>query len=113
MNRIGVGSLLAILFTSGAHGQTGCATKHPEPGVFVCYPNPSEHKEDGEIGTAFHVSAQVNAPKGRKIGRFVLLIDDSQVYQSRLAMPLEQLSIEVNVKSPFLTSTHTIQLIAD
>src|ERR1017187_5363739 len=93
-----MGRLVLLLIVNVAiQAQTVCGTGHEIPGVFICYPNPGEHQEDQNVSTEFHLSAQVNAPPGRRIGHYVVQIDGRNVYQSRLSLPMERLSIETNV----------------
>jgi hypothetical protein len=102
-----------FLITGGpaAEAQTNCATQHAAGGVFICYPNPTENRADSIIPDLFHLSAQANAGHGQLIGRYRVLIDSRLVSDTRLAIPVQNLSIETNLKSPFDSGSHTLQLV--
>ena len=115
MNSAGVYTRFGILllFTYAAPAQTGCGIQHTEPGVFICYPNPIANPEDASVPDVFHLSAQGNASKGHTISQYLVQIDGRRVYEIRLAVPLQQLSIETNLKSPFSAGSHTLRLVID
>ena len=104
---------ILLVLSRAADAQTGCGTEHPQLGAFICYPNPAENTGDARLPQLFHLSAQGNAPAGRLIRRYVVLIDGRPVYEKRLAVPTQSLSIETNVKSPFSSGTHTLGLSVD
>src|SRR5712691_10065783 len=111
----GVCLCFAMLMFLGrdADAQTNCATQHTSSGAFICYPNPAENGADSIVPDIFHLSAQVNAPNGQAVARYTVLIDGHLVYENRLAIPIQRLSIETNLKSPFDSGSHTVQLVVD
>jgi hypothetical protein len=104
--------LLSILACQ-ARAQTTCGIRHSDAGVFVCYPNPAENDGDSAVPDILHLSAQANAPDGQTIGRYSVLIDNRLIYENRIAVPAQRLSIETNVKSPFDSGSHTLKLVVD
>ena len=115
MNTIEVYSCfaLSLLVSCTARGQTSCGIRHTEPGVFICYPNPSEDTADASVPDVFHLSAQGNAPEGHKISRYVVQLDGRRLYENRLAIPVQRLSVETNLKSPVNSGLHTLRVIMD
>lgn len=106
---------LAVLLALGygAYGQSNCGLEHVQLGAFICYPNPTSHAEDANIPDVFHLSAQANAPNGRKIRRYMVLIDGHRIYENRLSVPVERISIETNVTSPYSSGQHALGLFVD
>jgi hypothetical protein len=96
-----------------AEAQTACALQHVAPGVYICYPNPASNPEDEVIPGVFHLSAQGNAPSGKTIVHFRVLLDDHLVYENWAVPPVQKLSLETNLSSPFESGTHTLQLVVD
>jgi hypothetical protein len=105
--------LFYLILGPVAKAQTGCALQHTETGVYICYPNPAENPEDTVIHDSVHFSAQGNAPNGKTIGHFKVLIDDHLVYESWATPPTQKLSIETNLNLPFDSGEHTLQLAID
>jgi hypothetical protein len=104
-------ALLLLMAGSQAGAQTNCETRHPNPGVFICYPNPAENPADADIPETFHISAQVKAAEGRTVRLYSILIDGRVVYESKLPAALKKLSIETNLKSPPDRNPHTLGLV--
>jgi hypothetical protein len=104
---------LALLFLAfqGVNAQTSCGVEHPATGVFICYPNPSENDADATVPDVFHLSAQANAPEGQAIAAYSVSLDNRTIYRMDLAVPISNLSIEKNLKSPFPSGVHTLRLI--
>ena len=102
---------LEILLISGrvADAQSNCALQHSGAGVFICYPDPSQAATSA-VPNVFHLSAQANAAEGRTIAGFKVLIDNQLASDITLPAPLQKLSIETNVKSPFSNGMHTLTL---
>lgn len=105
--------LMLLLLGRAAEAQTACATQHTAIGAFICYPNPSENAEDSTIPDVFHLSAQGNAGEGQVIAGFKVLIDNRLVYESRLPLPIQRLSVETNLRSPFDSGSHTLRFVVD
>ncbi len=110
---VGVDCCLAVLFLlgGGAEAQTTCGAQNTSDGVFICYPNPSQNEADSTVPDTFHLSAQGNAPEGHLAIGYRVLIDNRLVYVKKLATPTQKLSIEANVRSPFDSGSHTLQLL--
>jgi hypothetical protein len=107
---LGLTRLLSLLlFGSSVYGQTGCAIEHTAPGAFICFPSSSE----ASVPELFHLSAQGNALEGAKISHYVVFLDKTIAYESRLATPAQRLSIEVNVRSSFISGLHTLTVFMD
>jgi hypothetical protein len=102
---------LFLIASSNAGAQTTCGTSHPNPGVFICYPNPAESPADANIPETFHVSAQVNPAEGQTVRRYNILIDDRVVYEGKLPSPLKKLSIETNLRSAPGPGSHSLSLV--
>jgi len=100
----------SLLLGRAAEAQTDCAIRHTAPGAFICYPNPSENGADAMVPDIFHLSAQANAAGGQAIGGYKVLIDNALVYDG-LQAPIQNLSIEINLKSRFDAGAHTLQLV--
>ena len=94
-----------------AKAQTSCATENPGIGVFICFPSSSVNGTDAAMPNLFHLSAQANAADGQLITRYRVLIDNRQILDNPLAIPLQNLSIESNLKAPFESGSHTLQLL--
>src|SRR5579884_3941692 len=105
------GLLLLLVEGGNAGAQTSCATRHQNPGVFICYPNPAENPADADLPDTFHISAQVNPAEGRTVRRYGILIDGAVVYDGKLPAPLKKLSIETNLKSPPAAGSHSLSLV--
>ncbi len=105
---LGIVVLLALSGTAGA--QTSCSIQHPGPGVFICYPNPSEIA--ATVPALFHLSAEVNAPSGATIHRYSIFLDNQLLYDNRLATSAERLPVELNLVSPFNSGSHTLRIMA-
>jgi hypothetical protein len=105
--------LMALLLLCGraSEAQTTCATQHTASGAFICYPNPSENAKDSNVPAVFHLSAQGNAAEGRLIAGYKVLIDKRQIYEKKLAAPVQKLSVETNLKSPFDSGTHSLHVV--
>ena len=103
---------LAILmgFSSAAGAQTSCGIQHSGPGVFICYPTGSGGPSGAAVPELFHVSAQANAPEGAATRHYSVFLDNQLLYDNRLATPIQRLSIEVNVRSPFHSGAHTLRV---
>src|SRR6185312_12736393 len=103
----------ALLLIAGdnAAAQTNCGNLHPNPGVFICYPNPAENPVDADVPDTFHISAQANPAEGQTIRHYSILLDGRTVYDGKLPAALKKLSIETNLKSPVSTSEHTLKLV--
>lgn len=102
--------LLLLLGTVDMYAQSTCANAHRAPGAFICSPNQSLHSRGLWVPELFHFSAQGNALSGRKIEFYVVSLDGKALYQSRLAAPMERLSIELNLRSTTLSGTHTLSI---
>lgn len=59
----------------------------------------------------FHLSAQANAPNGRLIPGYRVLLDNRLISEKRFFAPVARLSIETNLRSPLYSGTHTLQLV--
>jgi hypothetical protein len=105
-------SSLFLIATGDVGAQTTCGTRHPNPGVFICYPNPAENPSDADLPETFHISAQVNSADGQTVRGYSILIDGRVVYESRLPAPVKKLSIETNLKPPLKTSARSLSLLA-
>jgi hypothetical protein len=101
----------SFFFFQVVNAQTSCGIEHPASGVFICYPNPSEKDADSTIPAVFHLSAQANAAEGQAIAGYTVLLDDRAIYRIALPAPVRNLSIETNLKSPFDSGVHTLQLV--
>lgn len=104
---------ILCFLTPGLPAQTTCAAEHPSPGVFICYPNPAENATDAPVPRIFHLSAQANAAKGATISRYRVFLDNRSVFDASVAVPIQTLSIETNVQSPFDSGVHTLRLVVD
>jgi hypothetical protein len=104
---------ILLLLSRTAYSQTGCGGQYTNPGVYICYPNPSENAADVRVPDIFHLSAQGNASAGGTIQRYTVLLDGRVIYENRLATSTPQLSIEINLKSPFSSGTHTLRVMVD
>ena len=115
MSRAAIYLRAAILLTLAhtAHAQTVCGSARTGLGAFICYPAAPARASETSIPEVFHLSAQGNAPPGRLIRRYIVLVDGRPIYENRLAMPMQQLSIETNVKSPFTSGVHTLSVVID
>ena len=100
-----------LLLARGAEAQTTCGAQNTGDGVFICYPNPFQNKADSTVPETFHLSAQGNAPEGHVAVAYRILIDNRLVYVKKLLTPTQKLSIETNVKSPFDSGSHKLQLV--
>jgi Beta-propeller repeat len=109
----GACSFLCSLLGLIAEAQTTCGLQHANPGVYICYPDPASSPEDAVIPGVFHFSAQVNAPTGEIVVHFRVLLDDQVVYDNRAVPPVQKLSLETNLNSPFPSGTHTLQFVVD
>jgi hypothetical protein len=105
--------LLWVLAGLTAEAQTSCALQHTAAGVYICYPNPASSPEDAVIPGVFHFSAQANAPSGKTVVHFRVLLDERLVYENWAVPALPKLSLETNLNSPFESGTHTLQLVVD
>ena len=105
--------LFLLLFGSSVYGQTGCSIEHADPGAFICFPSLAANPGEASVPNLFHLSAQGNAWAGGKITRYVVFLDKTVAYESRLATPAQRLSIEVNVRSSFTSGFHTLTVIID
>ncbi|MEO7143387.1 MAG: hypothetical protein ABI165_07770 [Bryobacteraceae bacterium] len=105
--------MMLALLVWDAEAQTNCSTRHTDQGVFICYPDPTGNIEDSIVPRGFHLSAQANAPKGRAIAHYAVLIDNRVVFENRLAIPVQNLSIETNLSSPFDSALHTLKFVVD
>jgi hypothetical protein len=103
--------VLRLLLGVASEAQTNCAVQHAASGVFICYPNPSENRADTLVPGIFHLSAQGNPAGGQVIAGYKVLIDNRLVYENRFFAPLQNLSIETNLKSPFDSGMHTLRLV--
>lgn len=107
---VGLGTALLLGLSGSVAAQTPCGIQHPGPGVFICYPNPSE--STAGVPALFHISAQVNAPSGATTRRYSIFLDNQLLYDNRLATSAERLPIELNLVSPFHSGSHTLRLTA-
>jgi hypothetical protein len=103
------GVVLGLAGESG-FGQTSCAIQHTGSGVFICFPNLSQHSTEISIPEFFHLSAQGNAPEGSTIARYIVSLDSQVVYDMRLVTPVRRLSIELNLTSPWKSGSHTLRV---
>ncbi len=108
-NFLGAGAVIVLAVASAAVAQTSCGIEHTGPGVFICYPNPSDNP-GAAVPELFHVSAQANAPEGSATRHYAVFLDNQLLYDNRLATPLQRLSIEANVRSPFTSGAHTLRI---
>ena len=100
--------LLLLLGAGSVYAQSTCGNQHRAPGAFVCSPNPAFDSRGASVPEMFHVSAQGNALTGRKIDFYRISLDRKPIFQSRLAIPAERLSIEVNLRSTVVSGIHTL-----
>jgi hypothetical protein len=100
-----------LLMGRAAQAQTSCSAQHVATGAFICYPNPSENDKDSIVPSLFHLSAQGNAADGSEISGYRVLIDSRLVYENKLPAPIQKLSIETNLKSPFDSGLHRLQVV--
>jgi hypothetical protein len=103
--------ILLLLLSSAVEAQTNCGIQHTAIGVFICYPNPSESVEDSLVPDIFHLSAQGNTSDGQMIAGYEVKIDNRRIYENKLSVPTQRLSIETNLKSPFDSGSHSLQLV--
>jgi hypothetical protein len=101
---------LPLLLGWPMEAQTNCATRHLDRGVFICYPNPSENSADRSVSDVFHLSAQGNAREGQAIAGYKVTIDNRTIYETTLAAPIQALSLETNLKSPFESGSHQLRV---
>src|SRR6185312_9418673 len=107
------GVAIGLLLSHSVYAQTSCGSEHREPGVFICYPNPSLNTADSTLPQIFHISAQGNAPEGKTIGRYTIAVDSRVVYQNRMITPVQRLAIELNLKSSVAAGLHTLRVSVD
>jgi hypothetical protein len=110
---VGMWLLFWTLLGLAAEAQTDCASQHASTGVYICYPNPAENPSDAVIPDGFHLSAQGNAPVGKTVSHFRVLLDNHLVYENWAVPPVQKLSIETNLNSPFDSGVHTLQFVVD
>jgi Beta-propeller repeat len=96
-----------------AQAQTNCAMEHATTGIYICYPNPADNPLDAVIPASFHLSAQGNAPGGKTITHFKVMLDDHLVYENWAIPPVQKLSVETNLSSPFDSGVHTLEFAVD
>jgi len=108
---LSLGAIALLGFSGAARAQTTCGIQHTGPGVFICYPNPSEYPADKSVPELFHVSAQANGPEGVTTRRYSVFLDNDLLYDNRLAIPVSRLSIEVNLRSTFKSGAHTLRVV--
>jgi hypothetical protein len=101
---------LPLLLGWPMEAQTNCATQNLKGGVFICYPNPTENSTDRSVSDIFHLSAQGNAPEGQMISGYKVTIDSRTIYETTLAAPIQTLSLETNLKSPFESGSHQLRV---
>lgn len=94
-----------------AEPQSTCSSQHADTGVFSCYPGTAQTQADAKVPEIFHLSAQANAPSGRLIGGYRVLLDNRLISEKRFFAAVARLSIETNLRSPFSSGTHTLQLV--
>jgi hypothetical protein len=104
---------LFLIVSNDAGAQTTCATRYPNPGVFICYPNPAENPADANIPETFHISAQVNSAEGQTVRNYRILIDGRVVYEGKLPSPLKKFSIETNLRWSPGPGSHNLSLVVD
>src|SRR4051794_34367297 len=102
--------LLLLLDAGWVHAQSTCANQHRAPGAFICSPTPALDSRHVFVPELFHLSAQGNASGDRRIESYVISLDRSPIYQSRLAAPAERLSIEINLRSSVASGIHTLRV---
>lgn len=107
------GVAIGLLLSHSVYAQTSCGSEHREPGVFICYPNPSLNTADSTLPQIFHISAQGNAPEGKTIGSYTIAVDSRVVYQNRMITPVQRLAIELNLKSSVTEGLHTLRVSVD
>jgi hypothetical protein len=107
------GVAIGLLLSHSVYAQTSCGSEHREPGVFICYPNPSLNTADSTLPQIFHISAQGNAPAGKTIGSYMIAVDNRVVYQNRMITPVQRLAIELNLKSSVAEGLHTLRVSVD
>jgi hypothetical protein len=103
------GSVLLLVLLRCLDAQTSCSVEHSGPGVFICSPSPG----DEPIPEYFHISVQANAFSEHGIRYYQILLDGKLQYDSRLPIPLERLSIELNLRSGLMSGTHTLRAVVD
>lgn len=106
----GLGTAVLLGLSGVAGAQTSCGIQHPNPGVFICYPNPSENPAEATVPALFHLSVQINAPSGSTIRRYSIFMDNQLLYDNRLAISAERLPVELNLVSPFNSGSHTLRI---
>ena len=109
---LGLGTALLLGFSGTAAAQTSCGIQHPDPGVFICYPNSSDKSAPVIVPALFHLSAQINAPAGGSVRRYSIFLDSQLLFDNRLAVAAERLPIELNLVSHFDSGTHTLRVTA-
>lgn len=103
--------LLLLVLSQVGEAQTTCSSQNAGNGVFICYPNPSQNAADATVPEIFHLSAQGKVPDGQVIPGYRVFIDKRLVYEKRFSVPVQKLLIETNVRSPFDSGSHTLQLV--
>jgi hypothetical protein len=103
------GTVLLFALLRCLDAQTSCSVEHSGPGVFICSPGPA----DGPIPEYFHVSVQANASSQQGIRDYQILLDGKLQYNTRLPIPYERLSIEVNLRSGLVSGTHTLRAVVN
>ena len=101
--------LMVLVTIATARSQTTCSLEHPGAGLFICDPSPQQNSAS-TLPRLFHFSAQVNADEGHRVFQYLIRIDDRVVYDVKVAVPTQTLSIETNVLSPFISGRHTLTL---
>ena len=109
---LGLGTALLLGFSGTAAAQTSCGIQHPDPGVFICYPNSSEKSAPVIVPALFHLSAQINAPANAPVHRYSVFLDNQLLFDNRLAVAAERLPIELNLVSHSDSGTHTLRVTA-
>ena len=94
-----------------AESQSTCSSQHADTGVFICYPTTAQTGADAKVPEIFHLSAQANAPNGQLIGGYQVLLDKRLISEKKFSSPVARLSIETNLRSPFYSGTHSLQLV--
>ena len=104
---------LSFLIAGGRHclhAQTACSLRHPEPGAFLCFPNPAENPTDTNLPSLFHISAFAVAPGQLLITEYRVWIDGTVVLDERVAQPVRRLPLEMNLNARQTSGVHSLSI---
>jgi hypothetical protein len=104
---------VALLLVDSICAQTVCSREHTDAGVFICYPDPAHNPGEKSVPELFHLSATANSPKGQEIRGYIVSLDGTTLYANRLVTPVEELSIELNLRSRVTSGSHKLHLVVD